>query len=154
MLPLLQKEIVEKYKLVSDEELTKYFVISQCTPGIISVNTATFIGYKYAKIMGAITATLGLIFVPFLLIVFLANILELLSTFSLVQKAFIGIRICVGALILSSLINLFKTSIIDRFTLLLFTLMLLLSFINFSPIVIIIVAGILGVLGGIKNDNI
>ena len=52
MLPLLQKEIVEKHKLATEEELTEYYAVGQCTPGIISINTATFIGYKYKKISG------------------------------------------------------------------------------------------------------
>ena len=154
MLPLFQKEIVEKHKLITEDELTKYYAVGQCTPGIISVNTATFIGYKCAKVKGAMVATLGLIFIPFLLIILLANVLELISSLPLVHSAFIGIRICVGALILSAIINLFKTSIIDRFTFLLFILMLLLALINVSPIVIVLIAGVLGFLGGIKNDDI
>ena len=91
MLPLLQKEIVENHKLVTEDELTNYYAIGQCTPGIIAVNTATFIGYKYAKIKGAITATLGLIFVPFLIILTLANIINVISQFTIVQNAFWGI---------------------------------------------------------------
>ena len=146
MLPLLQKEIVEKHKLATQKELTEYYAVGQCTPGIISVNTATFIGYKYAKIRGAIIATLGLIFIPFLLILLLANILTNISQFAIVQSAFIGIRVCVGALILSSIITLFKTSIIDKFTLLLFILMFLLAIINLSPVFIILIAGILGLI--------
>jgi len=153
MLPLLQREIVEKYKIATEEELMEYFAVGQCTPGIISINTATFIGYKYSKIKGAIAATFGLILVPFLLILILANIINLISQFLIIQNAFIGVRICVGALILSSITNLFKTGVIDKFTLLLFILMLLLAFINLSPVFIIIVSGIFGVLGGIKNAS-
>jgi len=154
MLPLLQKEIVEKHELATEDELTEYYAVGQCTPGIISVNTATFIGYKYAKIKGAIVATLGLIFIPFLLILLLANIINMISDLTIVKNAFIGIRICVGALILSSIINLSKTGIKDRFTMLLYILMLLLAFISISPVVIVIIAGILGLLGGHRDDNI
>jgi len=153
MLPLLQKEIVEKHKLATQDELMNYYAVGQCTPGIIAVNTATFIGYKYAKIKGAIIATLGLIFIPFLLILTLANIINLLTQFTIIQDAFSGIKVCVGALILSSVIKLSKTGIIDRFTLLLFILMFLLAIINLSPIAIILIAGILGILGGKKNDS-
>lgn len=62
MLPLLQREIVEKNAWAEEEELMDYFAIGQCTPGIIAVNTATFIGYKRKGIIGGIFATLGLIF--------------------------------------------------------------------------------------------
>jgi len=146
MLPLLQKEIVEKHKLATQEELTEYYAVGQCTPGIISVNTATFIGYKYAKVKGAVTATFALILVPFLLILILANIINIISDISIVKNAFTGIRICVGALILSSIINLSKTGITDKFTLLLYILMLLLAFTNLSPVFIILIAGFLAVL--------
>lgn len=151
ILPLLQKEIVEKHKLATKEELAQYYAVGQCTPGIISVNTATFIGYKYAKIFGAVIATLGIICVPFLLILLFANILEIIFNFQIVKNAFIGIRICVSALILSSVISLFKTSIIDKFTLFLFILLLILAFINLSPILIVLIAGICGILGGKKK---
>ena len=151
ILPLLQKEIVEKHKLTTIEELTQYYAVGQCTPGIISVNTATFIGYKYAKIIGALIATFGIIFIPFLLILLFANILEIIFNFEVVKNAFIGIRVCVSALILSSVISLFKTSIIDKFTLILFILLLLLAFINLSPILIVLIAGICGILGGKKQ---
>lgn len=54
MLPLLQREIVEKNSWAEEEELMDYFAIGQCTPGIIAVNTATFIGYKRKGIIGGI----------------------------------------------------------------------------------------------------
>ena len=62
MLPILQREVVEKKGWATEEELTDYFAVGQCTPGIIAVNTATFIGYKYRGIPGGVLATLGLVF--------------------------------------------------------------------------------------------
>ena len=68
MLPILQREIVEKKKWTTDEELMDYFAVGQCTPGVIAVNTATFIGQKMKGILGGIVATLGVVF-PSLLII-------------------------------------------------------------------------------------
>ena len=62
MLPILQREVVENKGWATDEELTDYFAIGQCTPGVIAVNTATFIGQKRAGIAGGIVATLGVVF--------------------------------------------------------------------------------------------
>ena len=59
MLPMLQKEVVDKKKWASEEELMDYYAIGQCTPGVIAVNTATFIGYKISGISGAVSATLA-----------------------------------------------------------------------------------------------
>ena len=61
MLPILQREVVENKGWATDEELTDYFAIGQCTPGVIAVNTATFIGYRYKGLAGGILATLGVI---------------------------------------------------------------------------------------------
>ena len=61
MLPLLQREIVEKKKWATEEEMLDYFAVGQCTPGVIAVNTATFVGFKEKKLSGAIFATLGIV---------------------------------------------------------------------------------------------
>ena len=68
MLPLLQKEVVEKNNWATEEELMDYFAIGQCTPGIIAVNTSTFIGYKRKGIIGGIAATLGMVFPSIIII--------------------------------------------------------------------------------------
>ena len=62
MLPMLQKEVVENRGWATEEELADYFAIGQCTPGVIAVNTATFVGYREAGILGGVMATLGVIF--------------------------------------------------------------------------------------------
>ena len=64
MLPILQREVVEKEGWATEEELTDYFAIGQCTPGIIAVNTATFVGQGLAGSIGGIVATLGVVFRP------------------------------------------------------------------------------------------
>lgn len=83
MLPLLQREIVEKNSWAEEEELMDYFAIGQCTPGIIAVNTATFIGYKRKGIIGGIFATLGLIFPSLVIITIIAAFIRSLPTLRL-----------------------------------------------------------------------
>ena len=145
ILPILQKELVDKKKWITNEEIADYYAISQCTPGIISVNTATFIGYKQKGIIGGIVATLGIIFPSILIILLLANLIEGYKNLAFVQNAFNGIRVCVGALIISATLKLSKSSIVDKLTTGIFILTFLLSILlNLSPIILLILAGILG----------
>ena len=145
MLPILQKELVDKKKWVTNEEITNYYAIGQCTPGIISVNTATFIGYKQKGILGGIIATLGIIFPSILIITLIANFIESYKNLEFVQYAFNGIRVCVGALVISVVFKLWKSSITDKPTLGIFILIFLLSLIfDLSPILLLVIAGILG----------
>lgn len=145
MLPILQKELVDKKKWITNEEITDYYAIGQCTPGIISVNTATFIGYKQKGIMGGIVATLGIIFPSILIILLIANFIETYKNLAFVQNAFNGIRVCVGALIISAVFKLWKSSITDKLTLGIFILIFLLSLLlDLSPILLLILAGLLG----------
>ncbi len=108
MLPMLIKEVVEKHHWATEEELLDYFAVSQSTPGIIAVNTATFIGMKYRGIKGAVAATIGVITPCWLVITVIANILEVFEDNPYVEKAFIGIRIVVVALILHAVIRMAK----------------------------------------------
>lgn len=154
MLPILQRELVEKKKWVTNEEIADYYAIGQCTPGIISVNTATFIGYKKKGIIGGIISTLGIIFPSILIISLIANFIESYKNLEFVQNAFNGIRVCVGALILSAVLKLWKSSILDKLTICIFILVFLLSLIfNLSPIILLVLAGTIGLFKkGEKND--
>lgn len=111
MLPMLIKEVVEKYKWTTEEELLNYFAISQSTPGIIAVNTATFIGMKYRGFKGALAATLGVISPCWLIITILAKFLDLVKDNKNVESAFVGIRIVVVALIIHSVIKMGKKAV-------------------------------------------
>lgn len=111
MLPMLQREIVKNRGWATDEEMLDYYAIGQCTPGIIAVNTATFVGYKQKGIPGAISATLGIIFPSIVIITVLAGVLTMFSGNVYVQKAFAGIRIAVAAQILVSVFRLAKKAI-------------------------------------------
>lgn len=156
MLPILQREVVENKKWATEEELMDYFAIGQCTPGIIAVNTATFVGQKKKGISGGIIATLGVIFPSLIIISLLAGVIEAFSHIVWVQNAFGGIRVCVCVLIFNAVVKLFKKAVIDKFTLVLFLIVALGSCItNLSPVVFVIIAAIAGiaikVLGGKKS---
>ena len=93
MLPILQREVVEKKSWAMEEELMDYYAIGQCTPGIIAVNVATFIGQKFMGTLGGIFATLGVIAPSLVIISLLAGVIEAFSHIVWVQHAFGGIRI-------------------------------------------------------------
>ena len=147
MLPILQREVVENKGWATDEELTDYFAIGQCTPGIIAVNTATFIGQKRKGVWGGIVATLGMVFPSLVIITLLAGLITSFSHLEWVQNAFAGIRVCVCVFILNSVVKLFKSAVKDKVTLAMYLLAFAVAvFFNFSPIYSVVIAGVLGVL--------
>ena len=155
MLPMLQKEVVERNGWATSEELVDYFAIGQCTPGVIAVNTATFIGYKLKGLPGAVAATLGAITPSIIIITVIAAFISNFHHLPAVQYAFGGIRAAVVALILSSVLKLSKKSIVDIFTFTIFILTAILSFFtDLSPIIFVLTAGICGLtinISGLRN---
>lgn len=147
MLSLLQRVIVEQYHWASEEELMDYYAIGQCTPGIIALNTSTFIGYKCHKLPGAIAATLGFLSPSILVIVLIAAFMTNYASLPVVKHAFAGIRICVCALILDAVLKLGKKSIVDKFSVIIFLAIVALSaFTGVSTIILVIGAGVVGYL--------
>ena len=113
MLPILQREIVEKKGWATEDQLADYYAVGQCTPGAIAVNTATFVGTTMLGIPGGIVATLGLVFPSIVIILVIAAFLSNIMHLEIVTHAFNGIRAGVVALILSSVIKLFKGAVKD-----------------------------------------
>ena len=113
MLPILQRELVENKKWATEGELADYYAVGQCTPGIIAVNTATFVGRSQAGVAGGVFATLGLVFPSIAIIMAIAAFLQNFMHLSWVAHAFNGVRAGVVALIASSVLKLLKTSVID-----------------------------------------
>ena len=111
MLPILQREVVEKKGWATDGELTDYFAVGQCTPGIIAVNTATFIGYKYKGVPGGVLATLGVVFPSLIIITAIAAFLSNFADIPVVRHALAGINAAVVALIASSVLKLGKSTL-------------------------------------------
>ena len=150
MLPILQREVVENKGWATEEELTDYFAIGQCTPGIIAVNTATFIGQKNKGVPGGIIATLGLVFPSLVIISLLAGVITAFSHLAWVNHAFGGIRVCVCALILNAVVKLFKKAVIDVPTTIIFLVVALGSFFTpLSPVIFVLTAAAAGIL--LKN---
>jgi len=150
MLPILQREVVENKGWATDEELSDYFAIGQCTPGVIAVNTATFIGQKRRGILGGIVATLGVVFPSLVIIAALAGVITTFSHLAWVRHAFAGIRVCVCVLIFNAVLKLWKGAVKDVWGLVIFLVILALSvFTKLSPIIYVLAAAVAGLL--IKN---
>lgn len=146
MLPILQREVVEDKGWATDEELVDYFAIGQCTPGIIAVNTATFVGQKQAGILGGIAATLGIVFPSLVIIMALAGVINSFSHLAWVQHAFAGIRVCVCVLIFNAVVKLLKGSVKDWPAALIFAAVLAAALLtDLSPVIFVAAAAALGI---------
>lgn len=145
MLPMLQKELVENKGWTTNEELIDYYAIGQCTPGIIAVNVATFVGYKTKGVLGGIVATLGMITPSIIIVGLIAAFISGFQDYEVVQWAFSGIRAAVVALILSSMWKIAKKSLVDIFAVIIFLTVAALSFFtDLSPVIFVVTAGICG----------
>ena len=150
MLPILQREVVENKHWATEEELVDYFAIGQCTPGVIAVNTATFVGQKLRGTVGGIIATLGVVFPSLVIISLLAGVISAFSHLEWVQHAFGGIRICVCILICNAVVKLYKKAVVDKLTLALFLVIALGSyFLPVSPVVFVVLSALVGI--AVKN---
>lgn len=145
MLPILERELVTNRGWCTKEELIDYYAIGQCTPGVIAVNTSTFIGHKLKGITGGIVATIGFVTPSIIIITLLATILQYITDLPVVNYAFSGIRICVCVLIISATVKLWKNAVTNKIGIALFLIVFLLSAIfNISPVIVVIAAGVFG----------
>ena len=173
MLPILQRELVENKKWATEEELADYYAVGQCTPGVIAVNTATFVGRSRAGIAGGVFATLGVVFPSAVIIMVIAAFLQNFMDLEFVVHAFNGVRSGVVALILSSVIKLFKNAVMDWPTRFIYAVVLILAAVGtfgalpegtagavlgfvLSPVFLVIAAGAAGLCvraakGGLKG---
>ena len=147
MLPILQREVVEKRHWATEEELMDYYAVGQCTPGIIAVNTATFIGYKNKGIPGGIVATLGVVFPSLVIITIIAAFISNFAELAVVKNAFAAIRVCVCVLIVNVVLKLWKNAVLDLPTLVIFALVFLGSTVfSLSPVLFVVVSAAAGIL--------
>lgn len=154
MLPMLQAEVVDKYKWATEEELLDYYAVGQATPGIIAVNTATFIGYKNKGIIGALFATAGVVFPSLVIIMIIAGLIKNFSDIQVVQHAFSGVRIVVCVLILNAVIKLWKNSVKGKLGIIIFILSFVeAALLRISPIYIVIISAIVGLLTKYKRGE-
>lgn len=146
MLPILERDLVEKKKWISSEDLTDCYAIGQCTPGIIAVNTATFVGYQKRGILGGIFATLGMITPSLIIISIIAAFLENFSEIVWVQNAFWGIRVAVATIVINAVVKLFSKNVKGRLGTCIFLISaLILLFTNISAIVVVVLSAFLGI---------
>lgn len=170
MLPILQRELVENRGWAREEDLADYYAVGQCTPGIIAVNTATFVGRAKAGVVGGVFATLGVVFPSVVIIVLIAAFLRNFMHISWVIHAFNGVRAGVVALITTSVIKLFKKSVVDWPTRIIYAAVLALAAagtflpiaegsvwnVLLSPVCLVLAAGVAGLgvraaKGGLKE---
>lgn len=145
MIPRLQKKLVDDKKWITEDEMLNYITVGQCTPGVITINIATFAGYKKKGVIGGIVSTLGMVTPSFLIILLLSIILEHIISLEIVVHAFAGIRVAVAALIFSTFLNLYKKCVIDNKTFGIFlTVVVFGIFTNLKPVYLVIYGGILG----------
>ena len=157
MLPILERELVDKRHWTTMDDLRDYFSIGQCTPGIIALNVSTFIGEKQARVPGALAATVGFLTAPIAIILVIAAFLTNFADLAVVQHAFAGIRVCVCVLIVQAVLRLWKSSVVDAFTLVLYLLIFALNaFSSLLPVkvpaaVLVLLSGAAGILVSLRK---
>ena len=146
MLPILQREVVETRKWVTDEEVLDYYAIGQCLPGIIMVNTMIFIGQKRRGTLGGIAAALGTVCPALIIITIIAAVLSGFAEAPVVKSAFAGIRVCVCVLIFNAVMKLWKSSVIDWKCLVIFILVAFGSlFTDITPVLFVVASAVVGI---------
>ena len=157
MLPILERELVDKRHWTTMDDLRDYFSIGQCTPGIIALNVSTFIGEKKKGVPGALCATTGFLTGPIIIILIIASFLTNFADLPIVQHAFAGIRVCVCVLIVQAVLRLWKTSVVDPFSLFLYLLIFVCNaFSKYLPVkipaaMLVIIAGVTGVVVSMRR---
>ncbi|WP_306484922.1 chromate transporter [Anaerococcus sp.] len=154
MLPLLEREVVDKKGWASHEEILDYYAIGQSTPGIIAINTSTFCGYKVGGNIGGIVASLGFISPSIIIISIIAKFLQSFSHLAIIQHAFAGIRVAVCALVFYSVLKMIKKDANTGLKFMVFVLTFVaIGFLSISPIVVVVTVGVFGILLGRGKKN-
>lgn len=111
MMPMMQKELIDKKHWMTEEDLIDYYAVGQSTPGMIAVNVSTFVGYNQLGIPGGIVATLGMVSPSIIIITILAGLINSIDEYPMVQKALRGINVAVAALFTSVIVKFVKKTI-------------------------------------------
>lgn len=111
MLPILQREVVDHHHWVTEEDVLDIYAIAQCTPGVIAVNTATFVGTKLKGVVGGAVATIAVVTPSIIIITIISSILRSFASIEIVQHALAGIRAAVAALVVVSVSKLYKKGV-------------------------------------------
>ena len=154
MIAILQEELVDKKKWITNQDMLDMIVIAESTPGVIAVNTATSVGYKTRGVLGAIVATLGVILPSFLIISVLSYLIEAFQSNVWYQSAFKGIQACVTVLVVNAFTKMFKQIEHDAYNYIAFVVAFAIAaFTNFSVIYLILIGGVCGFIVTLLKDK-
>lgn len=157
MVAVIERELVTKRKWITDEELLDMIAVAESTPGVIAVNSATFVGYKLRGFLGALVSTIGVVLPSFVLISLIALVFEWFLGFEIIQFAFKGANAAVAVLILNAALKLFKKCEKSAYTYIALALAIVLGLIfmifSISTVIIIIIGLIIGVVYYTILDN-
>lgn len=154
MLPMLKYELVEKKQWISEEDLLDCYAIGQCTPGIIAVNTATYVGYKRRGVIGGIFSTLGMVTPSLLIITSIALFLEQFMDNKWLGHALMGVRAVVCALMLNTVVTLAKKSLISPFCVVVCVgVFILAMFTQIPTILLVVMSAVLGIMAMLLSER-
>ena len=142
MMPMMQRELIQKRGWITEEDLIDYYAIGQSTPGIVAVNVSTFVGFRQLGILGGIVATLGMVTPSLVIIMILAGLINSISDYPLVQRALKGINVAGAALLTSVIVNFMKKTIKNIWNAVFMVIAFLLVFILKIPSFYIIIAAL------------
>ena len=162
MVPLIQRETVEKKKWINDDDILEIVAIAESTPGPIAVNSATFVGYKTAGVLGAAAATIGVVLPSFTIIYFISFVIDKFENNAAVKYAFSGIRAGVLALIIKALWTMSKKSAKNIISFIITAFAFIFAALNINVIYIILACAVTGIVSSLimsgrekkKNDDI
>lgn len=144
ILPFLKSETSDKENICTMEEITNYYALSQCFPGLVAGNVSMFVGYKARGVAGAFAAVFGVCLPAFLSIVAIYAFLSVVMGYPLIQNIFEVLDIAVCILIFLTILELWKFSVFDKFTIFIFIAAVTAAILNVSPFIIVISAALLG----------
>ena len=162
MVPLIQRETVEKKKWINDDDILEIVAIAESTPGPIAVNSATFVGYKTAGVLGAAAATIGVVLPSFTIIYFISFVIDKFENNTAVKYAFSGVRAGVLALIIKALWTMSKNSAKNIISFIITAFAFIFAALNINVIYIILACAVTGIVSSLimsgrekkKNDDI
>lgn len=162
MVPLIQRETVEKKKWINDDDILEIVAIAESTPGPIAVNSATFVGYKTAGVLGAAAATIGVVLPSFTIIYFISFVIDKFENNTAVKYAFSGVRAGELALIIKALWTMSKKSAKNIISFIITAFAFVFAALNINVIYIILACAVTGIVSSLimsgrekkKNDDI
>ncbi len=153
-IPLIEKELIEKKGWIEEKEILDIFALSESIPGSLSINNSILVGYRIGNIPGAIAAMIGTVLPSLLVIITLAILSDKVKKLPIVDAVFMGVRSAVTAIILNTGIRFTKAAYINKISLILsIGTVLFIVFLGISPVFMIIIGGVIGVIGKFRKKN-